>query len=95
MFNDVKYFFKYLVAKIKSKRFSAKALSFILVATVILLIPALTAIWHVYFRTTDDFKSSSDITVSLFDINQNKELFSEEINEKNIADSHIANMFLT
>ena len=93
MFNDVKYFFKYLVAKIKSKRFSAKALSFILVATVILLIPALTAIWHVYFRTTDDFESSSDITVSLFDINQNKELFSEEINEKNIADSHIANMF--
>ena len=93
MFNDIKRFFKDLIARIKSKRPSKKTLFIVLICIILLLIPTFTAIWHVYFRADDDFESSSDITISFYDLQQDKELFYEEINEKNISDSHAAKMF--
>ncbi len=93
MFSDIKCFFKDLISKIKKRHFSVKTPFIIILCIVLLLIPTLTAIWHVYFRSSGDFGSSSDITISFYDLKQNKELFSEEINEKNISDSHTADMF--
>ena len=92
MFKDIGKFIESFLAKLKNKKASKRVPFVIALCAILVLIPTLVAIWSVYGKTEETFLSSNDIKITLWDIAKNQELISEEINEKNISDSHTANM---
>lgn len=93
MFADIKQYIKDLLLKIKSKGLSKKLVIISTLCFLAILIPSMVAIWNVYLKKDAEAVESTNITVSFWDITDDELLAEDTINEKNVSDSPVVNLF--